>query len=148
MITRRTLEGALKCSLRDLRRELWRLELILVIVPVLWTSGGGWSVSLLSPGRLEKFERSLQSCFSICGAAQVWSAVSPKRLALAKGARVGLTDGSGSKASLKLMIVSLHVVMDVRESTLMLIAVRACFSLRKNLSQTDVTRGSYQSFDS
>ena len=66
MITRRTLEGALKCSLRDLRRELWRLELILVILPVLWTSGGGWSVSSLSPGRLEKFERSLQSCFSIC----------------------------------------------------------------------------------
>ena len=70
MITRRTLEGALKCSLRDLRRELWRLELILVIVPVLWTSGVDGSVSSLSPGRLEKFERSLQSCFSICGAAQ------------------------------------------------------------------------------
>lgn len=37
MISRRTLEGALKCALRDLRRDAWRaagILLILELVPV------------------------------------------------------------------------------------------------------------------
>jgi hypothetical protein len=49
MITRRTLEGALKCSLRLFLRLEWRWELIFVIAAVLWTEGGGLSVSSLSP---------------------------------------------------------------------------------------------------
>jgi hypothetical protein len=47
--------------------------------------------------------------------------------------RVGLTDGSGSKGSSKLVIVSLHVEVEVRESALMLIKVRACFLLQKEI---------------
>jgi hypothetical protein len=41
IITRRTLEGALKCSLRDFLLLLWRWELIFVIAAVLWTVRGG-----------------------------------------------------------------------------------------------------------
>ena len=82
----------------------------MVIVPVLWTSGVDGSVSSLSPGRLEKFERSLQSCFSICGAAQ-----SVDR-GFADSLRLGaMVHGSGARGrvrleeSLKLMIIGLHV---------------------------------------
>jgi hypothetical protein len=32
MISRRTLEGALKCDLRDLRRDAWRAASILLIL--------------------------------------------------------------------------------------------------------------------
>lgn len=52
MITRRTLEGAWKCSLRLLLLLEWRWELIFVIAAVFVVDGGGgWSVSSLSPGR-------------------------------------------------------------------------------------------------
>lgn len=47
MITRRTLEGALKCSLRDFLLLLWRWELIFVIAAVLWTSRVGWVVGIV-----------------------------------------------------------------------------------------------------
>lgn len=54
MITRRTLEGAWKCSLRLFLRLEWRWELIFVISAVFVDGGGGWSVSSLSPGRRDK----------------------------------------------------------------------------------------------
>jgi hypothetical protein len=48
MITRCTLEGALKCALRLSLRLEWRWELIFVIAVVLWTERGGrLSVSTL-----------------------------------------------------------------------------------------------------
>lgn len=40
MITRRTLEGALKCSLRDFLLLEWRWELIFVIAAVFVVDGG------------------------------------------------------------------------------------------------------------
>jgi hypothetical protein len=40
MITRLTLEGALKCSLRLFPLLEWRWELIFVIAAVLWTVRG------------------------------------------------------------------------------------------------------------
>jgi hypothetical protein len=41
MITRGTLKGALKCSLRLFLLLEWRCELIFVIAAVLWTVMGG-----------------------------------------------------------------------------------------------------------
>jgi len=56
----------------------------LVIVPVLWTSGVDGSVSSLSPGRLEKFERSLKVASQFAVQLKVWTGVSPTRFVLAR----------------------------------------------------------------
>jgi hypothetical protein len=82
MITRRTLEGALKCSLRLFLRLEWRWELIFVIAAVLWT-GGGWVVGIVvvvaesSNARQSALDNLAKLCESVqpealLGAVKLW----------------------------------------------------------------------------
>lgn len=102
-------------------------------MPVLWTSGVDGSVSSLSPGRLEKFERSLKVASQFAVQLKVWTGVSPTRFVLARVHGSGARGRVRLEESLKSMIISIHVVMNDRESALMLVIVRPHWLQQKKM---------------
>jgi hypothetical protein len=84
---------------------------------------GGWMVGIVVVAGSSREVRAQSSKLLLnlrCSASVDRSFAEATRLG--KGCmKVGLADGSGSKGSLKLMIVSLHVVVEVRESAFMLL---------------------------